>query len=227
MDILISFLTTLIGIGIAAVGLDNQSARKIPVFRNAHPEESFTPKEIGKPERVLLLCIITLLCFVSTMRIYDKVENPLGIAKMLICLICLIGAASFDYREHRIPNIFPATIVISATILLGTGMLLRQAGAVAYITTGAVTSLACGLVLIAAAAITKQGIGAGDIKLICAMALMTGTYAVMGTLFFGVILCSIYAIIAMVLKKKSVNSTVPFGPFLFLGYVTTLFAVNF
>lgn len=227
MNILISFFVTLVGMGVALLGLDKAVVEKMPLFRNSDPSELFASKEITKAEKILLLCIVAMMCFFATMKIFDRVGNVLGIIKMLICLLCLLGASCFDYRERRIPNVFPATIAIAAILLLGLGVLLKQEGAVAYITTGVVASVACGLILVVTAVITKQGIGAGDIKLICAIALIAGVYTVMGTLFFGVVLCSIYAIIVLLLRKKSASSAVPFGPFLLLGYVLTLFLINF
>lgn len=227
MNIIISFFVTVIGMGICVLGLDKTIVERIPLFRNSDPDEIFTSKEIGKFERVILLCIGAVVCFASAMKIFDRVGNALGIAKMLICLLCMIGAAAFDYRERRIPNIFPATMAISAIVLLVAGVVLGQEGAVAYITTGVVAAVICGLILVASAAVTKQGIGAGDIKLICAMALIAGVYAVMGTLFFGVVLCSVYAIFVLLIKKKTASSAVPFAPFLLFGYVLTLFMINF
>lgn len=227
MDLIFSFIATALGLGLALVGLNKDVADRISVLRNSDPSESFTSKEISKVEKIILLVVVALLCFASTMKIMDKVHDIIGIIKMLVCLLGLLGAACFDYREHRIPNIFPLSIAIAAVLLLGLGVLAEQVGAIAYITTGVVSSVVCGLILVVASVITKQGIGAGDIKLICAIALIAGVYTVMGTLFFGVLACSIYGIIALILKKKSVSSAVPFGPFLLLGYVLTLFLINF
>lgn len=227
MDLIFSLIVTTLGLGIALIGINKDTADRILIFRNSDPDESFTSKEVTKVEKVVLLVIVALLCFASTMKIMDKVQDIIGIFKMIVCLLGLVGAACFDYREHRIPNIFPLVIAIAAVLLLGLGVLAEQVGAVAYITTGVVSSAVCGLILVVASAITKQGIGAGDIKLICAIALIAGVYTVMGTLLFGVIACSMYGIIALILKKKSVSSAVPFGPFLLFGYVLTLFLINF
>lgn len=227
MDLIFSFVATVLGLGLALIGLNKETTDKISVFRNSDPNESFTSKEISKVEKVVLLVVVAVLCFASTMKIMDKVHDIIGIVKMIVCLLGLLGAACFDYREHRIPNIFPLVIALSAVLLLGLGVLAEQAGAIAYVTTGILSSVVCGLILVVASVITKQGIGAGDIKLICAIALIAGVYTVMGTLFFGVVSCSVYGIIALILKKKSVSSAVPFGPFLLFGYVLTLFLINF
>lgn len=227
MDLIISFIATALGLGLALVGLNKNAADRVSVFRNSDPNETFTSKNISKVEKIILLVVVALLCFASTMKIMDKVHDVIGISKMVVCLLGLLGAACFDYREHRIPNIFPLFIVMAAVLLLGLGVLTKQVGAVAYITTGILSSIVCGLILVVASVVTKQGIGAGDIKLICTIALIAGVYAVMGTLFFGVLSCSVYGIIALILKKKSVSSAVPFGPFLLLGYVLTLFIINF
>lgn len=227
MDLIFSFVATVLGLGLALIGLNKETADRISVFRNSDPNELFTSKEISKVEKVVLLVVVAVLCFASTMKIMDKVHDIIGIVKMIVCLLGLLGAACFDYREHRIPNIFPLVIALSAVLLLGLGVLAEQAGAIAYVTTGILSSVVCGLILVVASVVTKQGVGAGDIKLICAIALIAGVYTVMGTLFFGVVSCSVYGIIALILKKKSVSSAVPFGPFLLFGYVLTLFLINF
>ena len=146
---------------------------------------------------------------------------------MIMALLCMMGAACFDYREYRIPNIFPLVMAGGAAVLLLTALFSGMSGAMAYITTGVVAAIGCAIVLVVASALTKQGIGAGDIKLISALALLTGVYCIIGTLFFGVVACSLYAIVALVMKKKKTSSSVPFGPFLLFGYITTLFAISF
>ena len=145
----------------------------------------------------------------------------------MIALLCMTGAGCFDYRERRIPNIFPLIMTLSGFALLLLGVLIKQNGAVSYITSSAIAATGCALLLFLASVMTKQGIGAGDIKLICAFALLTGVYAVISMLFFAIVLCSIAAVIALVFRWKTLKGSFPFGPFLYFGVIVTIISLNF
>ena len=111
--------------------------------------------------------------------------------------------------------------------MLAIGVVTKQNGAIAYITSSVVASVGCVVILSIAAFLTRQGIGAGDIKLIGALSLMCGVNAIIGTLMCGMICCCAVAIVALILKKKTTKEGIPFGPFLYIGFVLTLFVMNF
>lgn len=223
----ISVLVAALGAGLTGIGLNKGLADKVGFLRAKDAGEDYPTKEMTRVEVAILISFAAVACFAGAMGIFAYVSDVLGILKMNMAMLCLLGAACFDYREHRIPNFFPALLAVSAVLLLGLGVALQQPGAVAYVTAGAISAIACGLFLVVASVITKQGIGAGDIKLICALALMTGVYGIVGTLFFGVVLCSLTAIVGLLLKKIKKDGALPFGPFLFLGYMITLFAIRY
>ena len=82
MDLIFSFIATVLGLGLALVGLNKDVADRISVLRNSDPSESFTSKEISKVEKIILLVVVALLCFASTMKIMDKVHDIIGIIKI-------------------------------------------------------------------------------------------------------------------------------------------------
>ena len=227
MKFIIAIVISLLAAAISYISLDKSSAERIKWFAVADEEAEYTSKNIPQTRIIMVAAILAIMAFLTTLQIMAKVNTPNGIMKMTLALLCMIGAGVFDYREYRIPNVFPLVMAVGAVILLVAGLLSGMDGAVAYITTSVVAAIACALILIAASALTKQGIGAGDIKLISALALLTGVYSVIGTLFFGVVACTIYAVVALIMKKKTTSSSVPFGPFLLLGYIITLFTISF
>lgn len=227
MNYLVAAIVALIAAALSYIALDQQTANKIKFLAAADKEENYESKNLSKTVIWIATTVLAVVSFLSALKIMDKVSDPINISKMLLILVCMVGAAGFDFREHRIPNFFPLVMAAGAVILLALGVILKQPGAVSYITTGAIAAVGCGVILLVASFLTKQGIGFGDIKLISAMALLSGIYALMGTLFFGVIACSIYAIVVLLLKKKKASSGVPFGPFLLFGYILTLFAITF
>lgn len=227
MEFIVAAIVAILAAVVSYISLDAGTAQKIKLFAVADPDEEYASKVITKPVVIMIVVILTIVSFLSVLQIMSKVNTVNGTMKMILALLCMVGAGCFDYREYRIPNVFPLVMAGGAVVLLVSGFLLGINGAQAHITTSVVAASSCALVLVIASLLTKQGIGAGDIKLISALALLTGIYSIMGTLLFGVVACTLYAIVALVMKKKNTSSSVPFGPFLLLGYIITLFAVSF
>lgn len=227
MEFVIAVFMAIVAFAMSYISLDRGTAEKIKLFAAADSEEEYISKVFSRTKIIVMSVLLMVVTFVSSRQILDRVSSSNGEMKMLLALVCMIGAACFDFREHRIPNIFPLVMAVGAVILLLLGVVMNIDGAVDYITTNVIAAVGCAIVLAVSALLTKQGIGAGDIKLISALAFLTGVYTVMGTLFFGVIGCAIYAVFALIMKKKKMSSGVPFGPFLLLGYIISLFAISF
>ena len=62
----------------------------------------------------------------------------------------------------------------------------------------------------------------GDAKLIGALGALCGGVCVMGTLFFGTLLAALCAVFLLLTKKATMKYTMPFGPFIFAGYLITI-----
>jgi leader peptidase (prepilin peptidase)/N-methyltransferase len=69
----------------------------------------------------------------------------------------------------------------------------------------------------------REGMGGGDVKLLAMIGAFLGWKAVILTILLGSLIGSIIGIIIMVLKGKDFKYAIPFGPFLSLGAVISLF----
>ena len=69
----------------------------------------------------------------------------------------------------------------------------------------------------------REGMGGGDVKLLAMIGAFLGWKAVILTILLGSLIGSIMGIIIMVLKGKDFKYAIPFGPFLSLGAVISLF----
>jgi len=69
----------------------------------------------------------------------------------------------------------------------------------------------------------REGMGGGDVKLLAMIGAFLGWKAVILTILLGSLLGSISGIIVMVLRGKDFKYAIPFGPFLSLGAVISLF----
>jgi len=68
-----------------------------------------------------------------------------------------------------------------------------------------------------------KAMGFGDVKLVFFMGLFLGFPKILAALFFSFIIGAIIGMILLVLKKKTLKSEVPFGPFLVIGTFISLF----
>jgi leader peptidase (prepilin peptidase)/N-methyltransferase len=69
----------------------------------------------------------------------------------------------------------------------------------------------------------REGMGGGDVKLLAMIGAFLGWKAVILTILLSSLIGSITGIIIMLLKGKDFKYAIPFGPFLSLGAVISLF----
>jgi leader peptidase (prepilin peptidase)/N-methyltransferase len=72
-----------------------------------------------------------------------------------------------------------------------------------------------------------RGMGFGDVKLGLLMGLILGAYSGFLALYCSFISGAVISLATLVLKKKSMKSHIPFGPFLIFGTFVIIFAENF
>lgn len=175
------------------------------------------------PSTVWVASGVLGLCGGATMwRILARAQDVVTVLALVIALLCLTGSACVDFIEHRIPNLFPGVLAVGALILLFGSMAVGRDGAVSNMVSALLSCAGCALALVIASFLSSGGIGAGDIKLVSALALMCGVYVICRTLLFGMAACALTACALLVTKKKSKKDTLPFAPFLLLGFALGL-----
>lgn len=224
MKYVVGFVVALLCAAITYINLDENLSGKIKILNKYKDNDNCPEVIISKTKIYILTGIVFFSSFAACISILQNVSEILNIVKMNIALVCLTGAAAMDYREHRIPNIYPLVLAVSGIICLGIGYFSNQAGATAYVVSSAIATIGVAVCLLLAKVLTNQGIGLGDIKLLCALALMGGVYTICGTMFFAMTACAVLAVILLATKKKNMQSALPFGPFIFVGYLITIFA---
>lgn len=222
MNYVIFVLTVLLCTMAAVITVDKVYAEKIRFLRQTNSEEEFVSKSLTKGKKWVIVLGVSLLSAVAAFYLAINTEELLNQVKMSVALICLAGAGVNDYREHRIPNIFPLIMAATGVICLLIGVIIKQNGATMYIVSSAFSTVGVAVCMILAAVLSKGGIGMGDIKLMCALSLIGGVYVICGTIFFGMVGCVCAAVFLLLSKKKTLKEAVPFGPFLYIGYVTAI-----
>lgn len=226
MNYVISILVAILCVALGKVTLDINICNKIKLLKSKNDERS-DAKSVSRKVMLILLIILFLTGFTCAFFVLRRVKNVINIIKMLVALLCLVGSACVDYREHRIPNLFPALMALSGIVLLALGHFTEQAGSTAYIVGSAMSAIGCVLFLSIASFLSKGGVGAGDIKLLGALGLLCGVYTICETLFVSMMSCAILSVILLGLKKKNLKSALPFGPFILLGFIVSVIFFSF
>lgn len=75
-------------------------------------------------------------------------------------------------------------------------------------------------------AISKNGVGMGDIKLVGALGFYLRTYTLMGVLIVSLVSIALYGLFKVFTKKATTKDEIPFAPFIAFG-VTACMLLGF
>lgn len=227
MIYVISVATVITCFLLANLTLDQNKLKKISLLRPRIPDEGAGGKQLKQAHIRLFSGFIAIGAAVTVWRLSITGYGAFNTLKLSIALICLTGSACVDYIEHRIPNIFPLVLAVGAAAMLTIGCVTKQEGAIGYVMSSVFAAAVSAACLIIGSFLSHNGIGMGDIKLITALALMGGVYTVGGTLFFAMTMCALVSCYLLITKKKTIKGSIPFGPFILLGYMLTICASIF
>ena len=190
----------------------------------------------------LVFCIAFMLtAYIITIFIHKKRYNTNNLKQniMLFVIYLSVGIAigvlykiyAFDILKTFkalaiIPNEAVVCIIAVACVMMIINAFTNSVEALAIFIDSLVAML-IGVVLFAASkAISKNGVGMGDIKLVGALGLYLRTYALMGVLLVALVSIAIYGLIKVISKKACVKDEIPFGPFVAFG-VTACMILGF
>lgn len=222
MNWLITFTTVTFSLLISYCVVNKERASKYRLLRLDEHSDDYVSKNFSQKYEFIILCIVTGINIVTAYYLSINSSSLLNQLKMSVSLICMSGVCVNDYREHRIPDVFPAITALSGMIFLMIGFITDGDNAIAYIASSALATVVTVVSLLIVNIIVHQGIGMGDIKILAAIALTGGVYVIIGTLFFGMVMSAVIALGLLILKKKKLDEGIPFGPFIYLGFVLTI-----
>ncbi len=166
--------------------------------------------------------------------LYWSVLNSFGIGWHLPVLLAFASAmlviTFIDLDFQLIPDVItlPGIIIglISASFLLPDPFSLQPSAlslSIVGFKNSIIGMLLGGGLFYLIAVLSRGGMGGGDIKMMAMVGAFMGWKAVFLTTFIGSLTGSIVGISLMVFKGKGRKTKIPFGPFLALGSVITLF----
>ncbi|PIU28745.1 MAG: prepilin peptidase [Candidatus Hydromicrobium americanum] len=164
------------------------------------------------PVTSLLVEVLTSLLFLAN-YIFFRLTIKTLVGIILCSVLIVISFIDIDFR------IIPNVIVLPFTVV---GLALSIISDLSRWWMPLVFSLGAFLFMLVIHLIYPRGMGMGDVKL----SLMVGAFLVRNVitaLFLGFLAGSIYGLSFIAIKKGKLKQAVPFGPFISLGSIISLF----
>ncbi len=142
---------------------------------------------------------------------------------LVFFLIPFLGlTAVTDYRTQIISNRV-LLVMLGIWIVVMSLSLLYRIDETLYLLVSSLSAAAlAGLAFLLCYFVTKRQMGAGDVKLAAILGLYLNGSRIVGGILFGLIICLIYSVVQMIRRKMTLKSSLPLGPFLFLGSVLVI-----
>lgn len=175
----------------------------------------------------IYLLVIYLLIGVAIGILYKVYEyDILKSLKSLTIISVVLIVAGIDYREKIIPNEAIIFILSIASILILINIFKNKVETLAiFIDSTVAMILGAGLFAISKA-VSKNGVGMGDIKIIGALGFYLRTYALIGVLMVSLVSIAVYGMFKILTKKATTKDEIAFAPFIAFG-VTTCMILGF
>lgn len=174
-----------------------------------HAGMMFADEGIVHPNISIGLPTLWCTVWIALMLAYVKSIAPAAFFFNSLFLLGLLFITYIDIKYQYIFDkvvLFMAAIAILATPYIGYSIWERLLGV-----------LAGGLIMFIIAVCARGMLGGGDIKMVAMLGLWQGVYALPSFLFISFTSAALFAILAIIMQKKTMRDTIAFGPYLALG----------
>ena len=130
--------------------------------------------------------------------------------------------AWIDLRRKIVPNKFLAVLLILWGTLVGGSVIINPAQGMEMLFRGIAGAVISGGVFLLTYLLTHKQVGGGDVKLAFLMGLYLTGQRIIGAIFYGAVLSSLFALIMLGAKKIKWKDGIPMVPFLYIGTLIVL-----
>lgn len=206
------------GVGILIAGLFFDMSARSPNFSNPYNYVSFLSELLFKTFFISVLLTMAITDFKKTI-IPDRIILPATYISIIFLIVLTVFKAGYLY--NYLDNNQIGRFLLSPQ----NGYFLRHVFYIALPTLEAIlTGLLIGAFFFSLIIITRgKGMGGGDVKLGAFMGLGLGFPGGLLAVILAFITGALYALGLVFLGKKHFGQSIPFGPFLVLGSIMTLF----
>ncbi|WP_034448917.1 prepilin peptidase [Butyrivibrio sp. AE2032] len=172
----------------------------------------------GKTSRILLLILIGLFAAVCGYFAQINASDLLSYLKLSMGMLILFAVVITDMELFVIPNLFVLILLGGRIVFFIAELFVIGQSAWMLILNNLLVGIIVMVFLLIMSAITKGGLGAGDIKLYAALGFLCGANMAVFSLFFALIVSALVSLILLISKKKKLRDSFPLGPFVCFGF---------
>lgn len=160
----------------------------------------------------IFLILFNLLIYVNGMHYLSYIY--------MIAIFSLAIVFSIDYRVQLIPDETHCIIIVLGIV----NLLLNLSNWSLYLL-GAVVGggIFYTLGILALVIYKKEGMGFGDVKLMASLGLLFGLKNILVIALLAFAVAAVMSILLILLKKKHLDSYIPFGPFIVIGAMLVMY----
>jgi len=178
-----------------------------------------------KPNYILMAIVaIMYMLLVYKFGIAEDFMHNLTLIKFLILVPMLVSIFVIDYKHLIIPNRMNLTMLeigLVFTLIYGINSLNSAIDMILGMLVGGGIFLL--ITLIGGLIAGKEAMGFGDVKLMGAMGLFFGFRSMIVISILSFLIGAILSIILLATKIKKSNEYIPFGPFIVIAAIVTIF----
>ena len=175
-----------------------------------------------KKHRILSYFGIPVIC-VALLLVQVKRIDPYLILRFEMLIISGYAAAVSDIKDKRISNGLVLAMMAAWSLIMIPKLFLDTGTAFALLTDSALGFAVGGGMFLLVYLLSRRGLGGGDVKFMAAAGLYLGLYGVLPAMLCGTVLASLTGIGLILFKKIGRKDTIPLAPFLYAGFLTTMF----
>ena len=164
----------------------------------------------------------SVLCALPIYFMSNAGVNTIDLCRHIIVTIFLLSVMIVDWKTHLIPNIIVLIYFLVGVLLMLCEFIVYREEATKTLLSSCIGLIGCLLLFYVLSRLTKNGISMGDVKLIAVMGWILGVSSALFSVLFAMIICAVVGLFLLLSKQKKKNDRVPFGPFMFLGYIIML-----
>ena len=164
--------------------------------------------------RLILICAVCAAAF-ETALYHGYGDIPTEFITCFVTVFFMLWLAVTDFTGSVLPNKI-LLIWLACRVLLVTlsGVIDRSLAVPAYSIAGA---LIIGVLFLIMYYISRRTLGGGDVKLSFVLGFSLTLTNVFNAVFYGLIVCALFAVAGLITKKLKRKDLLPLGPFLFIG----------
>lgn len=164
---------------------------------------------------------LSMISVAVMFTLFYKMET-IYILKRLCLVAILWPVAISDFKELRIPNKLIIYGIVLRLLLLITELIFSFNSILDVIKNEGIAAIGAVIVCVICMILSRGSLGMGDLKLIILMALFLGIEGICYSMFISIFISFVFAIILLILKKKTRKDVIPFAPFILTGTFVSL-----